>query len=98
MKIELLLFVLILACYRMARLVSMDTITEPVRRWVGRQASSQNKGWMFLAELLLCPYCVGLWVGFLLSTLIASSFTEWLLLSLAIAGGQSFLEEVSNNA
>lgn len=94
----LMLTLLILACYRLARLISKDLISEPLRRWVGRQASSQNKAWMLLAELLLCPYCVGVWAAMGLAFIVSHSFLEWCLYALAIAGGQSFLQEVSNHA
>lgn len=43
------------ACYRLTRLVVVDSITEEIRDWAVR--------WVKMHELLTCRYCVGIWVG-----------------------------------
>lgn len=44
-----------LAAARLTRLVTEDTITEPLRVW----ASSRP----FVYELVTCPWCIGFWIS-----------------------------------
>jgi hypothetical protein len=94
----LLLCLLILACYRVANLISKDVITEFFRAWLGRLASNRNSFWMFVAELFHCPYCLGVWIAAVLAIPVSRSLLEWLLHTLAIAGGQYLLQELSDHA
>ncbi len=87
----------IFANYRLARLVATDDITYPVRLAVGRRASGKpaNHPWYFLAELVCCPYCLGVWFGAFFALLSRpKSFRAFLLSWLAIAGGQAALQEL----
>lgn len=85
---------LTLAVFRLTDLISIDTITEPLRNAIGRKSTS-SKAWRFLAELVHCQYCAGVWVA-LLGT-VASTFVvrlsviDFLMLWLSVAGGQALL-------
>ena len=49
-------FVIIcLAAARLTRLVTEDTITEPVRVWASDKP--------FVYELVTCPWCIGFWIS-----------------------------------
>ena len=47
------------AAYRLTRLVTTDTITEPMRDWVANRAPNGR-----VDTLVNCPWCTGVWVGF----------------------------------
>ena len=107
------LVVLILASFRLTHLLVFDTIAEPLRRWVSA-APAQGTGAAygyppgrtrhgpiraFLATLVQCYWCAGVWVsaGLLLSYLSwPSPVMKGLLLILAIAGGQALLESATS--
>lgn len=53
------------AVYRLARLVGVDTLTGFVRDWAAKRAAGAlpySRAWL-LAELLDCPYCLGVWLA-----------------------------------
>jgi hypothetical protein len=83
------LVLLILASYRLTHLITLDTITEPIRT---RLASVP-----FLGELISCYWCAGIWV----SALLVAGHYWWpgptgvIALILAIAGGQALVETLS---
>jgi len=85
----------IFANYRLSRLISIDEITKPVRSLIGRKVTADKHNfWWWLAELINCPHCVGVWIAAVLAWFIAYSITEFVLLWLAIAGAQSFLQSL----
>lgn len=87
----------VLVVYRLALLVAQDVLTDGLRKRVGRWASSKphrSFAW-YVAELLNCAYCTGVW--FALATAL---YLAWLwrldgvacmALWLALAGAQAFL-------
>lgn len=95
------------ACYRLATLVAIDNgpsdIFLRLRTKAGCcAAAEQGRGkeqgpCISLAALLNCPYCLGLWFAPVLALLIAGSVQEYILLSLGIAGVQTFLQEITND-
>lgn len=93
---------LTLATFRLAQLVSVDKITEPIRLAIGRKTTDNegykeghNRGWKFLADLINCPYCTGVWIAFIAAFgMLPSSLWFFIIYWLSIAGGQSFLEGV----
>lgn len=89
---------LVLAVYRLARLISKDLIFEWFRLWLGRKAAGRSYVWLTIAELFHCPYCLGVWFSGAAALLYAHTFLEWLLYTLAIAGGQAFLQEMVDHA
>ncbi|GAG30736.1 unnamed protein product [marine sediment metagenome] len=100
LKVDNLLFLIlsILATYRIAQLIAYDdapfALMERFRTYLGKKAAGGSKYgiWWSLAELIHCPYCIGLWIA-LLFALFSNNF---LLYWLAIAGGQSFLENITH--
>jgi hypothetical protein len=88
------LLVLTLACYRLARLISMDTITAPLREPVITRAVGKppwSRAWFF-AELLTCSRCVGVWGAALLAfAMRPPSVLDYFIYWLALAGGQAYL-------
>lgn len=49
---------LVLAAFRVTRLIGWDDITEP---WRQRLVKKHPKGWR--PKLITCPWCIGWWVG-----------------------------------
>lgn len=95
---SLLFVIAILATYRLARLFSKDMFFEWFRRWLGQNAASQKVVPVFFAELFHCPYCLGIWIAAVFAFYFTNSFPEWLLYTLAIAGGQSLIQEMIDHA
>lgn len=52
-----LFIVVVLAAYRITRLVNEDTILDRPRTWFYMHAPK------FLAEMVGCPFCVGFWIA-----------------------------------
>lgn len=94
----LLLVLAILATYRLARLISKDYMLEWFRLWLGKKAAGRSFVWLSTAELFHCPYCLGIWIAGFLSLYFAELPFEWCLYTLAIAGGQSLLQEMIDHA
>lgn len=91
----------VLACYRLAQFVSLDTgpgaIFKRLRRWSLTQQA--RRGGRSLVEFLECPYCQGVWfAGALALWLQPASFLDWFVYSVAVAGGQAFLETLGTRA
>jgi hypothetical protein len=70
------------------------------RTLVGIKAagSKQYGFWWSVAEVINCPFCVGVWIALPLAVSI-NPFVEWktVLLWGAIAGGQAWLESMSQS-
>jgi len=80
------LVLLVLASFRLTHLLVFDVITEPLRRpLLGRP---------FIGTLISCYWCTGIWVsaGLVAGLAFWPSVVRWILLVLAVAGAQSFLE------
>lgn len=94
-----LLLLAIFATYRLAELVSIDTIFEPLRLSLGKRVdpTRHNKDW-YAAELVNCPYCLGVWFALLFALVIAHGWQYVLLVWFAIAGGQAFLESLAGRS
>jgi hypothetical protein len=94
----------ILADYRLSELLAIDDgpghMFRRLREWAGRKAAeNSNKGiWVSLAELVTCPFCLGIWLAGFFTILIVfpSVLGDVLIILLAIAGGQTYLESTSN--
>ena len=93
----LLLLLSILACYRVSQFIAFDDapfgLMKRARLLFGKRANKPDGFWYTMAELINCPYCVGLW----LALIPALFFSNFLLYWLAIAGGQAFLESISQS-
>lgn len=73
LPVTLLLVVYCLAVARLTGLVVSDTITEPIRDWLlvrldGRERTLGS----FLAALIQCPWCAGMWISLVTAPLIWS--------------------------
>ncbi len=66
------------ATARLVRLAQEDSILDRPRGWVSRRVRDRKAG-----ELLLCPWCLSIWVG----GLVASSWALWGSESWWMAGG-----------
>lgn len=84
----------ILACFRLAMLVTQDAIFKPVRNYFGLHRSAWVRS--FLGELTHCPYCFGVWAAAVIALVLYGP--EWItiLYWLAIAGGQAFMQKISD--
>lgn len=51
---------LVLATYRVWRLVAVDTITEPIRAWF---IFRDGPVWTWMADLVTCAWCLGWWLS-----------------------------------
>lgn len=93
----------VLAALRASRAVSVDSITDPMRRRLQlasiRDASSARRRAVFhwLHELAKCPHCTGFWLaglgvaGLHLSRRPGFRWVRWFTTWWAAAGAQSFL-------
>jgi hypothetical protein len=84
----------ILSVLRLAEIISIDTISEPVRKRIGKMVTRKGGIWWWVSEWVNCPYCVGVWLALPLAIIIGGG--EWWLYWFAIAGGQSILESLVN--
>jgi hypothetical protein len=88
-----------LAAYRLARLVSVDDITEPLRTkvtdWlVGNGGTYHRK----LAELIGCPHCSGVWISFgviAVAPYVVPGWKQIIRPALAVAAIESILADLS---
>lgn len=89
-----LLTLAILACYRLAMLITQDEIAKPVRNYFGLH----RWDWVrtYLGYLFHCPYCFGVWIAAVLALLLWPIGWSTLLYWLAIAGGQAGLQKFSD--
>ncbi len=82
-----------LAVYRLADLIAIDRISAPLRDAIGRKVND-GKFWYFLAELINCPFCLGIYISALLALIPAHGIIQYLVIWFAIAGGQAFILEL----
>jgi Protein of unknown function (DUF1360) len=93
---------LILAGFRLVRLLVFDRIFEPLRDWFAMRKSSDNylpsffiRIRQFIGAMLQCYWCAGIW-----SAALICAIYLWLpplhpfLLLLAVAGGAAILESL----
>ena len=80
----------ILAVYRLARLVAVDTITERPRDWLSRQPGRVSRE---LSYLISCAWCIAPWFAAALTVVLAAGpgIPLPVLWWPAIAGGASIL-------
>lgn len=67
------LVVLVLAAYRLTRLVSLDTITESLRD----ELATWDRVPRWVGELVQCGFCAGVWVSWLVYVLWVSATDTW---------------------
>jgi hypothetical protein len=102
MDIYLRLTLVILSCYRIAQLISVDNgpfdIFLKMRIKLGKMAAGSVIAKNF-ADLYSCPYCLGVWVslGVFPAVIFPSLVSDLFILIWGIAGGQAFLQSISEN-
>lgn len=86
---------LALAVFRLIRLLTYDKITNFVRIYFG---SIDHPLGRTIFELLICPWCSGIWSALAIISIFTVFSFGWLfVLLLAIAGLGSFLQVVINS-
>lgn len=88
------LLLAILACYRLAMLVTQDAVAGQFRSYFGLHRRAWVRNW--LGELVHCPYCFGVWAAAVLALILYGPKWITLLYWLAIAGGQAFMQKISD--
>lgn len=99
------LVLMTVASHKLARLLSKDRITSPLRapftQPLGEggpgevQETSRGRGLRrAIGQLLLCPYCLGMWTsgGFIAGLLTLPRFTRWVASVLTIFFGSEMLQ------
>lgn len=88
-------FLLILATYRLSRLISVDLgpfdCFEKVRLFFGKRAS-KNIVWKTLADLVHCQFCTGIWIALVLVLIFTNEYPWWLNW-FSVAGGQAVISD-----
>ncbi|HEX3826330.1 MAG TPA: DUF1360 domain-containing protein [Sporichthyaceae bacterium] len=101
------LALLTVACHRLARLISKDAVTSPLRAPFTRFDGAGQPGEVneevrgrgprkALGELISCPFCVGQWVATALvaGSVLAPRVTRWAAAVLAVEAGSDALQFV----
>lgn len=91
------LVVIVFAVYRVARIIAWDNITIAFRAWMGRQ-SYHGRLWRFLADLVHCVFCTGVWIAVpaAVAYTVENYWLDLALIWLGIAGAQAFLEALTH--
>lgn len=97
------LVLVILTCYRLARMIAMDDgpgfFFERLRLWAKEKAEKEKSNlgkWHNLSEGLGCPFCAGAWVSLPLFVLLVwpTIYGDMFLLLLSISGAQAFMQSL----
>ena len=99
------LAVLTVATHKASRLITKDRVTSAVRAPFTRFEGDEGQGEVSeaargrglqraIGELLVCPYCVGLWIGsaFLAALVVAPRPTRWVAYAFTILTGSDVLQ------
>ncbi len=99
------LFLVTVASHKASRLISKDRVTSPLRAPFARyegdagpgEVAERPRGRGFrraIGELLLCPYCLGMWTSaaFVAALLVLPRFTRWLCSVLVAFFGSEVLQ------
>lgn len=95
--------IFVLAIYRLSELIAKDEIADPIRRYLSRKAASGGRLWTFLAKLIHCPLCIGVYISaacapvFTLGFLQSNSVLQMIVVWLGAAGAQYFMSLVFLN-
>jgi len=88
-------FLMALAVFRLTRLFVYDTITEFIRDWFRGYDPRTFMG--TLGTLINCPWCTGLWFGFLVPFFYFATPAAWfIILVLALGAVGSFIQILAN--
>lgn len=101
---------IILATFRLTRLFVYDKITQFIRDWFIHKAVVEGENELIIVrqniasgprrtihELLACPWCFGMWSGFVVGFFFFLTPLAWFpILVLAVSGVATFLQLLSN--
>lgn len=102
MNFEVRLLLSMFACFRIAQLIALDdgpfNIFSRFRAYLGVKAS-KSEGYTVvksMADLVNCPYCLGVWASILMTFLVLRPTTpgDLFMLLLSISGAQAFLQGI----
>lgn len=86
--------------YRVARLLTRENgpfdILERFRRLFGK-LSYKNMLWKSVAELLICPYCLGVWISAIIVWVSGRSDLQYVLWVFSVSGLQTLLQVYEDN-
>lgn len=83
----------VLGSFRLARIITSDSISDSLRARVGRWAAGRSDYRWWVAELVTCPFCVGVWFSaFMVLLLKPPTVKQFILLWLGVSGGQYILQ------
>ena len=85
--------------FRLTALATKDTITAPIRTWLGAPFALDGaklggpRWWLF--ELSTCPWCISVWIaaGAVTLTALTPSVWQYPAMALALSGAAGFLAE-----
>lgn len=91
-----------LACYRLAQLFAFDegplSLFQRLRAAAGGYTyDKQGRAKTGLGRMATCPYCLGMWIAIPLAIFATRPRRSLIIRWLAIAGGQSFLQGLSDD-
>jgi hypothetical protein len=95
------LVVYVFAVYRLSELFANDVIFDGLRRKVAQRAAVGGAAWKFIADLIHCPLCIGVWLAlptaFLYDMYVLNikNLLNVFILWLGIAGMQYLLSSLS---
>lgn len=97
-------FLSILAVFKLAELISVEIgpyeIFERFRVYIGKLAADKGKGSFVyqFSNLILCQFCLGIWLSFLMGALILfrSQIGDLFIVIMAISGGHSILRQIAS--
>ena len=103
MHIEIWLLVFVFAVYRLSELIAKDFIFDFARRFIAKRASAGNQSIRFIAELIHCSLCLGVWIAlpaaYLFSIELFKEVNVYMVfvLWLGIAGAQYLLSRLTRD-
>lgn len=71
------LIIWFIICYGLMNIIVFSLIFEPLRNYIGR-LGSKWKVFNFIHELITCPMCISVWIGFLFGLTIYSPSNVYL--------------------
>lgn len=82
--------ILIMATFRLVRLLTYDSVTDYIRKYLDQYSSGWRRN---LRDLIHCPWCTGVWMSLFVAFLYFDVPISWIfLLVMALAGAGTFIQ------
>lgn len=82
--------ILILATFRLVRLLTYDSVTDYIRKYLDQFPGGWRKN---VCDLINCPWCTGVWMSLFVMFLYLAVPYSWIfILILALAGAGTFIQ------